>query len=107
MIPNKYKLPYIIGTFGYGSIRKVPVLYNAEVDAYGYNGEGRFEVTKVPMLLSNKFIITGICGFSSIYLWPMWLYSDISRMEAYIRGIPYDYYRTLKKPTNVVDYFCE
>lgn len=99
---RKYKEMYVLTTIGYGVLRKIPILANAEVVNY-VDGESK----KLPMLMSTKGLIIGFTGLASIYYWPFWLYSDVSRAEAYIRGIPYSYYRLYGEPRHYIDYVLE
>lgn len=105
MLYDKYKRIYAFATVGYGVLRKIPILADAKV--VNYNIDIDIDNKNIPMLMPTKALIMGFSGLSSIYLWPMWAYSDLSRVEAYIRGIPYRNYRFFGDPKNVIDYILE
>jgi hypothetical protein len=77
---------------GYGFGRKLPILYDATTETYDKNGKK----VRIPMLLTTKAAITGISAICSIYVWPLYMHNDLSKLEIYARGYnPEDFgYRT-------------
>jgi hypothetical protein len=98
---KKLPLYYIIATMGYGFVRKIPILYNAKVQTFDKDGK-KFQV---PMLFTTKATIAGISSVSSIYLWPIYVHNDLSKLEINCRRYkPEHYDYTYEKPKYAIDY---
>lgn len=69
---------YVVATLSYGLLRKGREMKNATVEYY--DREKR-EDTRIPVLLCDKVFMTVLCGFSSVYMWPMYLYKDLKKLE--------------------------
>jgi hypothetical protein len=90
---------YGVLTMSYGLGRMIPILYDAKVQTYDKNGDK----IQVPILLTTKVAIASMSTISSIYLWPLYLYNDISKLEIYSRGYNPEHY-DYKQPKYVIDY---
>lgn len=76
-------LTYTSLTMGYGAVRKIVYIHDAKVHSYSNEGDKKL----VPMLNVTKAGIVTIGAFSSIYLWPIYLGADLSRIEIKMRGL--------------------
>lgn len=68
---------YVAATMTYGAVRKIVRLKDAEVELCGRD----LTKKRVPMLLSQKALLTVIGTFSAIYIWPYYAYTDLQRLE--------------------------
>lgn len=70
--------PYYLGaTVAYGAGRKAFLLKDAYVESWDRD----LKRAREPMLFSQKAFVTAVGAFSSIYLWPYYLYRDLSMLE--------------------------
>ena len=64
----------------YGVTRKVLHMREAKVERYTAHGK-----VTVPVLLTEKVLIAGACGMAGVYLWPLYVYSDLCHAEITLR----------------------
>lgn len=86
---NKIYKSYIIGTIFYGVIRKLPQMQIATTNKYN---KIKKEYHKVPMLISDKILVIGICSIMTPYVWPYYLYKDITKIKI-VNYKKYDFYK--------------
>jgi hypothetical protein len=107
-IPDKYKTAYVCATVGYGAVRKVLGLHDAKIQTCVRDEDsGLLETKSIPLLTPTKVLITGVCGIASVYYWPFWLYRDLCKADAWARGIPYEHYSIIDKPTSTLFYLLD
>lgn len=98
---NKNLLIYAATTFSYGFIRKIDQVKSANIN---YFNEDIKKIDKRPMLLTSKILLTSFSGIASLYIWPIYMYNDMNRMEIYIKNKdPTHYGYNLQKYE--IDYF--
>lgn len=69
---------YILATTTYGFIRKACHVSNGNVSKYDNDIK---EYRQVPLLYVDKVAITLMSSVSSIYIWPMFLWNDLTKLE--------------------------
>jgi hypothetical protein len=69
---------YIIGMSAYGTIRKALYLHDAEKYKYDFINH---KIKKIPLLTSQKVVLSALSGALAIYLWPYYFYNDIKIIE--------------------------
>jgi hypothetical protein len=75
---TNWKYPYLFATVGYGVIRKAWQLRDATVSSRDIVTGDRVHV---PLLLTDKLVITAVSGVAAPYLWPLYVLSDVRRAE--------------------------
>ena len=83
---------YAYSTVGYGALRKLIQVYDCQIqyDYTKYSKDGKDN--KEPMLGSTKLLLTGVCGFASVYWWPYYMFLDMDKLEMFVRSKkPKDY----------------
>lgn len=75
--PNPMR--YVAATMTYGAVRKVVRLKDAQVESWDWDSNSNRK--SVPMLLSQKVLLTTVGSFCAIYLWPYYVYNDMLRLE--------------------------
>jgi hypothetical protein len=97
-----YSMRYVAATMTYGAVRKVVRLKNAEVESWDWDSDRK----PVPMLLSQKVLLTTVGSFCSIYVWPYYAYTDMLRLEIdYNKRDPSVY--GFKQNKYMIDYMIE
>jgi ABC-type uncharacterized transport system substrate-binding protein len=75
MLPPKY----IMYTFSYGLVRKSIQMNNATITTYSDNRK-----KNVPLLYTDKALLIGWGALASVYLWPVFLWKDLGKIELYL-----------------------
>lgn len=79
---NLYNLRYIGATFSYGFARKAIQMWNAtRFDSNDYQKK-----EPIPILNTHKLVISTLSGSAALYIWPYYLYNDLSRLEIYLKN---------------------
>jgi hypothetical protein len=65
---------YIIVASTYGFTRKYFQMRNTTQLDHKYEH-------KIPILFTQKILISTVCGMASMYLWPYYLYNDLNKIE--------------------------
>ena len=100
--PNSMR--YVAGAMAYGAVRKVVRLKDAQVESWELNSDLKYK--RVPLLLSQKVLLTAAGSFSAIYVWPYYAYVDLLRLEiAYHKRNPAVY--GFKENKYIIDYMIE
>lgn len=92
-INTKYFIRYLVGTMAYGLVRKVDELTNACLHVRDYDDKTRQSFDRpVPMLYTDRAFVLAVSTFTAPYLWPIYLFNDLSDLELRIRKAnPADY----------------
>lgn len=95
---------YAVGAMAYGTARKAIQVRNAHYDTYDRDKGD----VKIPMLMSEKIVLSTLSGLMAPYALPVYLFLDMSMIEAvYIRKNPDLYCYGTKKKLSILDYmFC-
>lgn len=90
---SKALYSYLSGTTLYGFVRKIDEMVHATILVREYDKELQKHVDRpVPMLTTQKATVLGLSAIASPYLWPKYLYDDLTWFEMGVRGVnPYDY----------------
>jgi hypothetical protein len=99
-LTTKHKL-YLLSTLSYGFFRKAFEMKDATIREYDW---GKHEEKRVPVLISDKVLITGFCSLTTITLWPLYLLYDIRRIEVASRKLNHDSYLFPITKNNISDY---
>ena len=95
---------YAFVAISYGAIRKSHQLKNAHVVKYEINEIDRETIKRrVPILLVDKVALTVLSAFSSVYLWPVYLYWDMQMLEIYNKSLKPSTYGFIE-PKHALDY---
>lgn len=92
---------YITATVGYGMIRKAIHLKDATIEKYD---SVTLKHCRVPLLLTDKVVVTGISGLIAVYGWPVYLFQDIQRLELKLRSIDPEVYLGKESKRHLIDY---
>lgn len=94
------RLLYAITTMTYGALHKVSIMKDAKIyDTVSYD-------RTYPILTTQKALVVGAGALSSIYLWPLYLFVDVMRLEVHSRGLKDTDYLQVppKRPTSIIDF---
>lgn len=95
---------YIQSTMLYGMIRKSLQMPNSKIEKYDLETNKKVQL---PLLMVDKLMITGLSSVASIYMWPMFVWRDLARLEIYINRKPnarlYDLHPTQR---SYFDHIC-
>jgi hypothetical protein len=95
---------YVATTMSYGLIRKGIQIRNATITHYDKNERQQI---RVPMLISDKVLITAWCGCISLYMWPLYLYNDLCNLEIILnKNLKHEWYNVNEKKYKVDYLFC-
>lgn len=88
-----HSIRYVVATMTYGAASKLHSIHDATVKRNftkspieKHDDEVKLDYRQVPMLLRDKVFLTGFNGLSSIYLWPIYAYCDLGKLELMVRG---------------------
>jgi hypothetical protein len=94
---------YVAYTSGYSMTRKVIEMWDAKL--YVKYDKNANKVDKyVPVLMADKLFVTGFATIAGVYLWPMYVWKDLNRIEIAARRLSVDDYETCRHPTHVGEY---
>jgi hypothetical protein len=91
---------YLLGTFVYGGLHKIPVVWNAHYTKKNNDGS-------IPLLFVDKVALTLIGAVSGPYMWPVYLYKDAVAVELglfSVRGVVQEDH---KEKRSLLDYWFE
>ncbi len=89
MLINNFYKKYLVATLSYGLIRKGIQMRDATISHYDRR---KNETIRIPVLLSDKVMVTGLSGIVSVYLWPIYMYNDLRKLEIDIKNVRHDWY---------------
>lgn len=98
---NAYKV-YVATTISYGLIRKSVEMKTAKLKCYDHTKKTYIHV---PVLTSDKILITAICGFAAMYVWPIYVYRDMNKIELALNKDLNPKWYCVQTNKHVIDYF--
>lgn len=104
MATSRLLTGYVMASMAYRFVRKISDIKNAYVTVRDYDIQSRERVQKrVPMLYTDRIAVMTISTLASPYLFPKYLYDDLSGVEVYLRRAnPMDY--GAKEKHTIIDY---
>lgn len=92
------------GGMTYGLVRKAIQMKTATITVYD---KKTHEKRPVPVLVTDKVLVTMIHACAGVYLWPMYLYMDITKAEIGWRKFDPSLYTVYDNKMSAYDYlFC-
>jgi hypothetical protein len=80
---HTHNIRYLAATATYGFTRKIVQMWNAKKEEYDFKESKRIEV---PILNTHKLMYATGSGIASMYVWPYYVFRDISVLEIYMRN---------------------